>query len=67
MKKIFLCLKIAEIDTGGGGGGLIFWAKRMILDIKTQFFKVKPIFQDKYPNSMCHSLPDSNFVSSMLL
>ena len=39
-EKIFLCLKIAEIDMGAN-----FGSKRMILDIKTHFLEVKPIFR----------------------
>ena len=35
-EKIFLCLKIAEIDTG-----VKFWSRRTILDIKRHIYKVK--------------------------
>ena len=42
MKKISVCLEIAESDIGGGG--LNFGSRRTILDIKTHFFKVKPVF-----------------------
>ena len=38
--KNFLCLKIAEIDLG-----VNFGSRRRILDIKTHFLKVKPIFR----------------------
>ena len=39
-EKIFLCLKIAEVDMG-----VNFGPRRTILDIKTHFLKIKPIFQ----------------------
>ena len=39
-ENIFLCLKIAEIDMGVNFG----W-RRTILDIKTRFLKVKPVFR----------------------
>ena len=42
-EKNFLCLKIAEINMGGGGGN--FGSRRTILDIKTYFFEAKPVFQ----------------------
>ena len=39
-EKFFLCLKIAEIDMG-----VNFRSRRTILDIKTHFLNVKPIFR----------------------
>ena len=36
--------------------GINFGSRRTILDIKTLFYKVKPIFRWKYPNLMTHSL-----------
>ena len=39
-EKNFLCLKIAEIDMGGQ-----FWVEKNNSGHKTNFFKVKPIFQ----------------------
>ena len=42
IEKNFLFLKIAEIDLG-----VNFELRRMILDIKTQLFKVKPVFRGK--------------------
>ena len=39
-EKFFLCLKIAEIYKG-----VNFGSRRTILDIKTHFFKVKPVFR----------------------
>ena len=41
-EKIFLYLEIAEIDMGGG---VNFGSRRTILDIKTLFFKAKPVFR----------------------
>ena len=38
-EKFFLCLKIAEIDMG-----VNFGSRQTILDIKTHFLNVKPIF-----------------------
>ena len=38
-KKICLCLKVAKIGMGGN-----FGSRRTILEIRTHFFKVKPIF-----------------------
>ena len=38
--KIFLCLKISEIDMG-----VTFGSRRTILDIRTHLFKVKPVFR----------------------
>ena len=38
-EKFFLCLKIAEIDMG-----VNFGLRRTILDIKTHFLNVKPVF-----------------------
>ena len=39
-EKILLSLEIAEIDMG-----VNFGPRRTILDIKTHFFKVKPVFR----------------------
>ena len=39
-EKICLCLKIADIDMG-----VNFGSRKTILDIKTHFFKVKPVFR----------------------
>ena len=45
-ENIFLCLKIAEIDIGGGGGGVQFWVGKNDSGHKNSFFfKVKPIFR----------------------
>ena len=77
-EKIFLCLKIAEIDMG-----VNFGSKRTNIDIKIHFFKVKSISRGKYPNFMTCSplqrlkfcdvispnlekLSHSNFASGML-
>ena len=79
-EKIFLCLKIAEIDMGGGGQ---FWVEENEFGHKNSFFfKVKFIFRGKYPNYMTCSplqrefcdvispklgkLLDSNFASGIL-
>ena len=40
-EKIFLYLEIAEIDMGG----VNFGSRRKILDIKTHFLEVKPVFR----------------------
>ena len=40
-EEFFLCLKITEIDMGGVNFGL----RRRILDIKTHFLNVKPVFR----------------------
>ena len=42
----------AEIDMGG----VNFGPRTTILDIKSRIFKVKPVFQWKYPNLMSRSL-----------
>ena len=38
-EKFFLCLKIGEMDMG-----VNFGTRRTILDIKTHFLNVKPVF-----------------------
>ena len=40
-EKFFFCLKIAEIDMGGG---VNFGSRSTILDIKTHFLNVKSVF-----------------------
>ena len=42
-EKMFLCLKIAEIDMGGGGRGQ-FWVEKNDSGHKNSFLKVKPVF-----------------------
>ena len=39
-EKIFLCLKIAEINMGGQ-----FWVEKNDSGHKNSFFKVKPVFR----------------------
>ena len=47
VSKIFLCLKIAEMDKG-----VNFGSNGTNLDIETYFFKLNQFSGVKYPNSM---------------